>query len=365
MRDNQKIIHEIDQAIKSKSEKTFLDFKQQWSDNKADLIHDILALSNCDFKNDRYLVFGITNQFSVKGIEGDANRKNTENLTTIMRDANFNKFPNIEVREIIYQESVLDVIIIKYDNEHNRPFYIEKLDEPSRKGNLRAGAIYSRNNDANTPKDRTANKFEIEKMWREHLGIDKSALQRFKIYLEKPEDWEKCDGGYYYKYFPEFRIIINYNWGRKSSYLKANWRIISAENTEFATMHEVSLQYHSTILYKNNSAEIDNDHTSIMHPEHTMFDKNGDQNSLVEEYLFFYFFEDCLPYVMSKFLIAKSGCERPNGVFCYDVSEFNPHTKFIFILKEGDCNIRTTIKKLSQNTEKMKLIEKDKRFLYK
>lgn len=363
MSDNQKIINAIDQAIKSKSEKTFLDFKVQWPDDrnsegKASLIHDILALSNCDYNDDRYLVVGVEDEtFIVKGVEKeDKNRRNTADLTSLMRDSRFNKIPNIEVQEIDYQNSVLDVVIIKYDNSHTRPFYIEKLTESLQK-KLSAGAVYSRNNDTNTPKDSTANKFEIEKMWREHFGIDKSALERFKIYLEKPEDWEDCDGGYYYKYFPEFRVVHNYDWERKSSFLKADWRM-SAEFTSFATMHEVALQYHSTILYKNNSAEIDNHHTSIMHPDHTFFNEKDAQGHLVE-YLFFFVFEDSFLYRMSKFLIAKNSCERPNGVFCYDVLEFNPNGKFIFVLKgdykENYKNIRTTIEVLSKNNGKMEL----------
>jgi len=363
--DNQKIIDAINQAIKSKSEKTFLDFKVQWhqKEDKASLIHDILALSNCDYKDDRYLVVGIDdNSFAANNVKEDKNRKNTADLTSLMRDSRFNKIPNVEVREILYQNSVLDVIIIKYDNSYTRPFYIEKLTESLQK-KLSAGAIYSRNNDTNTPKDSTANKFEIEKMWREHFGIDKSALERFKVYLEKPEDWEDCDGGYYYKYFPEFRVVKNYDWERKSSFLKADWRM-SAKLTAFATMHEVALQYHSTILYKNNSAEIDNHHTSIMHPDHTLFDKKGAQSHLAE-YLFFFVFEDSFLYRMSKFLIAKNDCERPNGVFCHDIAEFDPNGRFIFVLKGEDRqSIRTTTEALSQNSEKMKMMKSDSRFIF-
>ncbi len=355
MINNQKIINAINQAITSKSEKTFLDFKEKWCDDrnkedKADLIHDILALSNCDYKDDRYLVIGVEDKtFSVKGIKNDQNRRNTADLTALMRDSRFNKIPNVEVREILYQNLVLDIVIIKYGNSYTRPFYIEKLTDSLQK-KLSAGAIYSRNNDTNTPKDSTANKFEIEKMWREHFGIDKSALERFKIYLEKPE----------------FMVIHNYDWERKSSFLKADW-LVSAETTQFASMHEVILQHHSRILYKNNFAGIDNNKTSIMHPRHTFFYENEDQNHRIK-YFFFFFFEESLLYRMSKFLIAKNGCERPNGVFCYDISEFDPNGRFIFILKGDDQrdhkNIKKTIKMLSKNSEKMELIKNDSRFVW-
>lgn len=366
-----KIKDAIDQAIESGSEKTFLDFKRQWPDERnqkdnASLIHDILALSNCDYKDDRYLVFGIDDSFAVSGVSKDENRKNTEKLTTLMRGSHFNKIPNIEVREILYQNSVLDVVIIKYDNRHTRPFYIEKL-TASLKKELSAGAIYSRNNDTNTPKDSTANKFEIEKMWREHLGIDKSALERFKIYLETPEDWEECGDGYYYKYFPEFRMVSNGDGERTSSFLRADWQM-TPERTPFATIYEEALQYHSTILYKQNSASIDNLKTSIMHPEHVLFDEKGDITPFLKAgYYFFFVFEDSLLYRMSKFLIAKNSCERPEGVFCDDISKFDPDGRFIFVLK-GDCeekdqNISEVTKALSKNIEKMNMIKNDSRFV--
>jgi hypothetical protein len=372
---NQKIIDAIDQVIKSKSEKTFLDFKVQWHEKNdtgnSSLVNDILCLCNCDYDEDRYLVIGVANNFFVKGIEADQNRRNVEELTDLTR--NFNKHPEIEVQQVDYQKKELDVVIISYHRNHIRPFYIESLSDSQKKviekssyKGLSAGAIYSRNNNTNTPKDSTANKFEIEKMWREHFGIDKSALERFKIYLEKPEDWEKEDGAsnYYYKYFPEFRIVINYDWERTSLFLKAdaNWN-------NFATMHTVALQYHSTILYKDKSAEIDNYNTSIMHPCHTDFYDNGERGSSTR-YLFYYVFEDSFLYRISKFLIAKNGCERrPNGVFCYDISEFNPNGRFIFALKGNDKenyeNIRTTINALSNNKNKMQLIKDDPRLVCK
>lgn len=49
----------IDQAISAKQELEFLDFKVQWPEFKSDLIHDILALCNCDHQGNRYLVFGV------------------------------------------------------------------------------------------------------------------------------------------------------------------------------------------------------------------------------------------------------------------------------------------------------------------
>jgi predicted HTH transcriptional regulator len=132
---NQKIIDAIDQFIKSKSEKTFLDFKVQWHEKNdtgnSSLVNDILCLCNCDYDEDRYLVIGVANNFFVKGIEADQNRRNVEELTDLTR--NFNKHPEIEVQQVDYQKKELDVVIISYHRNHIRPFYIESLSDSQKK----------------------------------------------------------------------------------------------------------------------------------------------------------------------------------------------------------------------------------------
>lgn len=379
----QKIISAIDDAIKSKSEKTFLDFKVQWYEKNesgnSDLILDILCLCNCEYEDDRYLVIGITDTFYVKDVAADKNRRGSDDITNLMR--NFNKIPKVEVQEVAYQNKKLDVVIIKYD-KHVRPFYIEKLTEGQRKvinkngsyEGLSAGAIYSRNNYTNTPRDSTANKYEIEKMWREHFGIDKSALERFKIYLENPQDWEVLDKEvfdeeaeyyYYYKFFPEFQVIIKDS-DEKSSYLKTGPN--SRGEFEFVDIRKLYLRYHSVNIYNGNSCGIylktssNNVDASIMHPEHRYFDENGlyDGYRAEEKYLFFFVFEDDFLYRISKFLIKKDLHE--DGPFCHSISEFHPDNKFIFVLK-NQSDLETTMTRLSQDGQKMDLIKKDERFI--
>jgi hypothetical protein len=103
-----------------------------------------------------------------------------------------------------------------------------------------------------------------------------------------------------------------------------------------------------------------------MHPDHTNFDYNDEEGSSAK-YLFFYVFEDSFLYRISKFLIAKNGCQRHSGVFCRDISGFNPRGRFIFVLKGNDKenyqNIQTTIDALSKNKEKMELIKNNNKFL--
>lgn len=117
--------------------------------------------------------------FHIKGLEVEAPRREiTNNLIYTIRDAGINKMPKIEVHnKFTYQGKELDAIIIKYHKDHIRPFYLERVYSSGGK-RISAGAIYTRDSDGNTPIDRTAHKDTIEKMWREHFGIDKSAIEK-------------------------------------------------------------------------------------------------------------------------------------------------------------------------------------------
>ena len=57
MNDLKKIIVNL---IEKKTEGGFWDYKKSWHENKADLLHDIICLSNSLHKGDRYLIIGIS-----------------------------------------------------------------------------------------------------------------------------------------------------------------------------------------------------------------------------------------------------------------------------------------------------------------
>ena len=43
--------------------------------------------------------------------------------------------------------------------------------------------------DTNTPKDSSADINVVEKLWKKRFGLDASALERVKIYLQNSQDW--------------------------------------------------------------------------------------------------------------------------------------------------------------------------------
>lgn len=192
-------------------EQEFLDFKQCYHTNNAKLVHDVLCLSNAKTNSDRYLIFGVEDSTkNIIGIENDANRKPLSGIIDIIRNSNFNTLPTLKLETLNIDGHEIDVLCI-YNNQ-KRPFFL--LEDKTYQGTtVRAGVIYTRDGDCNTPLDRTANMAQLQEIWQEHFGLALTPLERFLIYIEDHENWEKESTlddawSYYYKLFPEFRIDV-------------------------------------------------------------------------------------------------------------------------------------------------------------
>ena len=62
-------------------ESEFIDYKEFWHSNNVKLLHDILSLANADSDNDRYLVFGVSDdQTRFPGVGKDPNRKRQQDI---------------------------------------------------------------------------------------------------------------------------------------------------------------------------------------------------------------------------------------------------------------------------------------------
>tara|TARA_R110000868_G_scaffold392875_1_gene663723 strand:+ start:35225 stop:36259 length:1035 start_codon:yes stop_codon:yes gene_type:complete len=262
----------IRQLISSKAnESDFHDFKEQWHVKNKDLIHDILCFANSLSKKQyRYIIIGVDDtDFSIKSVDTQPeNRKTQANLLDLLHNANLNVIPIITLETIHYEHSfLLDVIIIEETNF--RPYYLTKdYSKQKSKNPLRAGVIYSRSGDRNTPINHTVDSTSMEKLWRIRFGLDKTPLERALIYLNQPEKWERQNikgmtlqandssgqewisqdyEQYYYKDFPEFTVNLIYDINRGSSFNEPN---ITAKFPDRSpgSWYDCQLRYHQTIL---------------------------------------------------------------------------------------------------------------------
>jgi predicted HTH transcriptional regulator len=89
---------DLDSLLRQR-EAEWLDFKKEYHDNNASLLHDILCLANSYSNSDRYLVFGVADDHSVTGVAADINRKTNANLQDFLRQANLNRIPTCVIEQ--------------------------------------------------------------------------------------------------------------------------------------------------------------------------------------------------------------------------------------------------------------------------
>jgi len=218
--DAENLGNEITQCISRGTEGDFWDFKQSWHSNNSDLLHDIICMANNPTDHDGYIIIGVEDKTGklLGNLSTDTNKKTQQNVIDFLKDKKFagGYTPRVYVRTVsIFDDADgtnkdVDVIIVK--NTDKTPYFLSDDYQGVFKGN-----IYTRGGDTNTPKVATADFGQTELLWRRRFGIDKTAIERVKLLLSKPEDWYPLgtDGIrssseyrsiWYNKYFPEFTI---------------------------------------------------------------------------------------------------------------------------------------------------------------
>lgn len=166
------------------------DYKLKYHTNKAKLLHDILCLSNADSQSPRQLVFGVSNDLaSFPGVAKDPNRMNQAKLINWLRTVKLNLLPEIKMTPEPISGCEFDIITIQ--NRPEKPYF---LTEYYRDGEttLQQGAVYTRDKDVNTARDRCATDKQIEKMYKERFGLD-SFLNRIRaVAYELPFNFYNC-----------------------------------------------------------------------------------------------------------------------------------------------------------------------------
>lgn len=222
-------------------ESVYLDYKVEHHHNNASLVHDFLCLSNSNCNSDRYLIYGISDDKKIIGINKDNTRKQRE-FTDLFRTSKFNRIPPFIFYSININNSRIDILQIQ--NSNMKPFFLLE-DKKDNKITIRAGVIYSRDNDSNTPKNSTASMIQIEHMWREYFGIDKVPLDRALDYVQNIPGWvQSNDNEFYFRQFPEFKLVKRSE--EISDSFQEKW--VDKKHKSRLGNVEIHLIYHNTIL---------------------------------------------------------------------------------------------------------------------
>lgn len=256
------LFDDVSKLIALKTEGDYWDFKEYWHNNKASLLHDIICMANNLVNRDAYIIIGVSDSKSPDGVKikgvSEENRKDQQHLIDFLRNK---KFSGV-VRPVVYLQTLMfendegemkpvDVIIIK--NTNNTPYYLTENFQDRGK-ELRAGYIYTRIGDTNTPVDSFADVDKIEYLWRKHFGLDLTVNEKLLLLLDDPKSWEgdfNNDNYKYHKKYPEFQICISDIADQSKFQESSIMQNIAAHHPDKSfSVSEVSITYHSTVLFK-------------------------------------------------------------------------------------------------------------------
>lgn len=195
--------YEIELLIASKREGDYWDFKEKYHSNKANLLHDVICMANNRVDRDSYIVFGVSDDYEIKGLEGDENRKSQQNVTDFLKTKKFSGGirPAVELKTLLIQDIQIDVLIVK--NSTDTPFFL--TEDFSDQGRIvRANYIYTRVGDSNTDINRSADINHVEYLWKKRFLINRPPLEQIKNKLRIKSEWKREEGFFYNIFNPEF-----------------------------------------------------------------------------------------------------------------------------------------------------------------
>ncbi len=281
----------IKELIATKREGEYWDFKKEPHSNNSDLLHDIICMSNALIKQDKYIIVGVSDPAQGCIIEGlnstTANRKTQAKIIDFIQHLDFagSIRPEVEVHTITIDGKDVDVIRIL--DRPNKPYYLA-----SDKDGVKANYIYTRVGDTNTPKNKSADIYHVEKLWRQRFSLDQSPLERYNTLLNQKESWVIDMGNKDYAYhqlFPEFRIEF--------SETREGWETYSHYYTNPKSFFGVAfLKYFTTTLYEVQYCYVDEMRLPLVVP------KIGVINSQKGYISYFYFQMDTIEWRLNTIL---------------------------------------------------------------
>lgn len=197
------LICEIRSLLELGYEGGYWDFKSDYPDKnkKEDKLHDIICMANNLEDRDAYLIYGANDDGTIKGIQNTEKQGlKTADFIKFLRDKNFagGFIPDIKLQTIVIDNNELDILIIRRGK--HTPYYLQKdYYESSPKEKLRAGAIYTRTADINTPKEQIeAATIEVKRIEEENERIlDKAGCRsESELYAKQQaydKNWSLCN----------------------------------------------------------------------------------------------------------------------------------------------------------------------------
>ncbi|WP_322290381.1 ATP-binding protein [Paratractidigestivibacter sp.] len=294
-------------------EGSYWDFKREWHENKADLLHDIICLANNVGGETGLMIIGIDedNDFGVYDIDLHCEgRKDTQGLNDFLSSKHWaGAFPLVRVVPVHLDRGCVDVVVIDHDDAAV-PYHLME-DYGAGKETVRAGAIYTRLQDGNVAKNGTATPLDTEKLWRRRFGLDKTPVERLPQLLSEPAKWHhtksslpfgEYGGGYcyYHEEFPEFTLV------RTDDPDKDAWEpfMLASPFCHGPNWWTARLYYHQTLLCEVPGAY--SDHLWIPAPKWAFLRESGVRSWQKDAYMYTYFIEGSIERSLMLFELDES-----------------------------------------------------------
>lgn len=232
------------------------DFKQEWHEKMSDLIKDIICFANTVHDENCYLIFGVSDDLQIKGMQKE--RVKQAHIIDAISNLVFagDIYPKIEVQTLVMEEHEIDVLIIF--NVENTPIFLKK-----QYGSMRAGCIYTRVGDKNTPDNGNADVMDIENLWKKRLGLTKPPLEYIYDRMHNKLEWTENDESFYNIYRPEYTIEVIRDPDDDSD---AEFYAYAMTNNH-TSYRELNIKYQQTTLESYQLVVLDGGRLTIPTPE--------------------------------------------------------------------------------------------------
>ena len=203
-------LNEATHIINSRIEENeWLDYKQEWHQNKIELVRDILSFANTVHSRDCYLIFGVVDKtIEVIGTREDSNKKNTQQVADLLAHQQLSGDPpKIKVETFEINGKEVDVLTVF--NYLNVPMFL--YSKRSYQGKeIQPGQVFTRVSDTNTPINETASDSVLEMLFKKRFRLDQTIYERYRYVLEQLDDWTYVDEAskLLYNFDPNFYIEI-------------------------------------------------------------------------------------------------------------------------------------------------------------
>lgn len=296
----------IEELLARGYEGGYWDYKSDYPNTAEEKLHDIICMANNLEDRDAYLIYGANDDGSVCGIENtERPRYKTADIIKFLRDKPFagGYIPQVEVHTLKFQEHEVDVLVI-YRGIHT-PYYLWKEWGNTHKliDRVRAGAIYTRTADMNTPRDWTASIEHTEYLWRKHFGYGLQPAKRFELLLDDLRGWSDADWNInrqqYHQDYPEYRIVA----GELSEGFDYISYFYDDERMFYA---DLRLNYLTTTLYATELWYMDLGRCIIPKPE---------KRYIIGQGMYYYFLKDSINgKLLGLFTKGKHICTDRKGL---------------------------------------------------